>query len=72
MNSSEKQQLVSRLVSLVGVSLVGILVMICGLGVAFGSRKTSLFGFFGALAMLGMLRLIIWRTKKSAGNDSRQ
>lgn len=46
---------------LAGFCLVGSLVMLAGFGVAFGSHPLSLFGFFGALVMLALLRLVVWR-----------
>jgi hypothetical protein len=43
-----------------GVSLVGLMVMLCGIGLSFGSRKLSLFGFISAITLLIILRIIGW------------
>ncbi|NNK93264.1 MAG: hypothetical protein HKP41_02835 [Desulfobacterales bacterium] len=48
------------LLTLGGVSLVGLMVMLCGIGLSFGFRKLSLFGFISAIALLIMLRIIGW------------
>jgi hypothetical protein len=52
-----------------GLTLVGVLVMVCGLGLAFGSQMASVFGFFGALAMLGVLRLLVWKIRSEANRE---
>lgn len=45
---------------LVGISLVALMVMLCGIGLSFGFRKLSLFGFISAIALLIMLRIFGW------------
>ena len=45
---------------LCGVVLVGILVAVCGIGLSMGFKKMSIVGFFGALAILALLRIIGW------------
>jgi len=41
-----------------GVFLLGLMVMLCGIGISFGFYKLSLFGFIGAIALLIILRII--------------
>lgn len=60
------KHLIFRASFLVGVSLVGLFVIFCGLGIAFGSRSLSVVGFFSALAMLALLRLMLWRFKSGS------
>lgn len=55
---SEKQEVVLQVFFYGGLVLLAVLVMLCGLGLAFGSRSVSVFGFWGALAMLGVLGLL--------------
>lgn len=43
-----------------GVTLVGLMVMLCGIGISFGFHKLSLFGFVSAIALLIILRIIGW------------
>jgi hypothetical protein len=43
-----------------GVTLVGLMVMLCGIGLSLGFRKLSLFGFVTAIALLIILRIIGW------------
>jgi hypothetical protein len=61
------RQRIVRTCFLAGFCLVGSLVMVAGLGVAFGNRPLSLFGFFGALAILALLRLVAWRMDAGSG-----
>lgn len=50
-----------RLILIIGgVSLVGLMVMLCGIGLSLGFRKLSLFGFVSAIALLIILRIIGW------------
>ncbi len=60
---SGKRAVVLQAVFYGGLTLLGVLVMVCGLGMAFGSRTASVFGFFGALAMLGVLSLLVWKIR---------
>ena len=56
-------QLKSKLLKvtiLCGVVLVGTLVAVCGIGLSMGFKKMSTIGFFGALAVLVLLRIIGW------------
>lgn len=48
-----------RYLLLAAVAGVGVLVMVCGLGLALGFYRISVFGFFGSLALLGLLRLVV-------------
>lgn len=47
------------LIFLAGIGLIGLFVMLCGLGLSFGMKSLSLFGFFAALVMFVVLRLIL-------------
>ena len=50
-----------RLILIIGgVTLVGLMVMLCGIGLSLGFRKLSLFGFVSAIALLIILRIIGW------------
>ncbi|BDD86542.1 hypothetical protein [Desulfofustis limnaeus] len=55
---SQKQEIVLQVFFYGGLILLAMLVMLCGLGLAFGSRRVSVFGFWGALVMLGVLGLL--------------
>jgi hypothetical protein len=72
---SQTSQRIVRACFLTGFCLVGSLVMLAGLGVAFGSNPLSLFGFFGALILLALLRLVAWRidsdSRKGKGESPR-
>ncbi|MCB2217874.1 MAG: hypothetical protein KQH59_17530 [Desulfobulbaceae bacterium] len=63
---SGKRAVVLQVVFYGGLTLLAVLVMVCGLGLAFGSRMASVFGFFGALAMLGVLSLLVWKMRAEA------
>jgi hypothetical protein len=63
---SGKRALVVQVVFFGGLTLLAVLVMVCGLGLAFGSRMASVIGFFGALAMLGVLSLLVWKVRSGA------
>lgn len=45
---------------LCGVILVGIMLGLCGVGLSMGYKKMSFIGFFGALGILALLRIIGW------------
>ena len=53
---------------LISFALIGVLVAVCGLGLSMGFRGLSMVGFFGALTVLVLLRLIGWFTR-SAGDQ---
>ena len=40
-----------------GVSLLAILISLCGIGLSMGIRKLSIFSFFSAIGLLVLLRL---------------
>lgn len=50
----------TRLLILCGAVLVGIMVAVCGIGLSMGLKTMSLIGFFGALVVLVLLRVIGW------------
>ena len=52
----------TKLLILCGVLLVGIMVAVCGIGLSMGLKTMSLIGFFGALIVLVLLRIIGWFT----------
>jgi membrane associated rhomboid family serine protease len=66
---SEKRALVLQASFYGGLTLLAVLVMVCGLGMAFGSRTASVFGFFGALAMLGVLSLLVWKIRSGVNRE---
>jgi len=41
-----------------GVSLVGILVMVCGIGLSLGFRTLSIISFFSVIILLVVMRLV--------------
>jgi len=43
-----------------GILLVGVLLGICGIGLSMGFETMSFIGFFGALAILILLRIVGW------------
>lgn len=45
---------------LCGIILVGIMVVVCGIGLSMGFKTMSVIGFFGALVVLVLLRIIGW------------
>ncbi len=45
---------------LFGILLLGIMLGLCGIGVSMGFKRMSLIGFFGALTILVLLRIIGW------------
>ena len=45
---------------LLGILLVAIMLGLCGIGLSMGFKKISLFGFFGALFILALLRILGW------------
>ena len=47
---------------LFGIMLVGIMIAVCGIGLSMGLKTMSLIGFFGALVVLVLLRIIGWFT----------
>lgn len=49
-----------RVVFFLCLSLLGLCIALSGLGVAFGNRTVSLVGFFSALLLLALLRLLLW------------
>lgn len=49
------------------VCVLGVLVMVCGLGLAFGWYRASMFGFFGAVALLILLRLVLAALRAAGG-----
>ena len=53
---------------LISFALIGVLVAVCGLGLSMGFRRMSMVGFFGAITVLVLLRLIGWLTR-SAGDQ---
>ena len=53
---------------LISFALIGGLIAVCGLGLSMGFRKMSMVGFFGAITVLVLLRLIGWFTR-SAGDQ---
>jgi hypothetical protein len=53
---------------LVGILLVGIMLGLCGLGLSMGFKKISLIGFFGALFILVLLRIIGWLNSTKHNN----
>ena len=50
-----------------GVCLVGVLVMICGIGLSLGFHTLSVISFFSVIGLLIVLRLVGW-TMKSTEN----
>ena len=55
-------------VILISFALIGVLIAVCGLGLSMGFRKMSMVGFFGAITVLVLLRLIGWLTR-TAGDQ---
>ena len=53
---------------LISFALIGVLIAVCGLGLSMGFRRMSMVGFFGAITVLVLLRLIGWLTR-TAGDQ---
>lgn len=58
------KELAIRLAGLLSISLIGLLVIICGLSLSLGFRRISMIGFFVILALLALLRIGISILKK--------
>ena len=58
---THKNDLLFRLAGLLGVGLIGVLVMGCGLALAFGSYQLSTILFFGVITMLVLIKLVFRR-----------
>jgi hypothetical protein len=43
-----------------GIVLLGLMVILCGIALSMGFKTISLIGFFGALIVLALLRIIGW------------
>ena len=55
---TQKNDLFFRIAGLIGVGLIGLLVMGCGLALAFGSYRLSAVLFFMVIGMLACIKLI--------------
>ena len=57
--SGGRRDLLFRVAGLLYVALLALMIAGCGLALAFGSYRLSMFFFFAAAALLALMRIII-------------
>lgn len=62
-DADQRRSLLIRLAGLLYIGLLATIIAACGLALAFGSYRLSMFLFFIAIAMLALIKLVIMTIK---------
>lgn len=57
-DAEQRRDLLIRLAGLLSIGLLAAIIAACGLALAFGSYRLSMFLFFAAVALLALIKLV--------------